>query len=101
VAAGADVAVNYRGHPDGARRVADQIPKLGRRTAAIQADLGRIQEAQRLVRESVERCGRLDALVNHAGVEERADFWDVTEADYITGTTIVADGGLLWNYQEQ
>ena len=79
---GADVVVNYRSHPEGAARVADQITKLGRRTVAIQADLGRVEEVQRLVRDSVEQLGELDILVNNAGVEKRADFWDVTEVDY-------------------
>lgn len=81
-AEGADVVVNYRSHPDGAKRVAAQIAALGRRTAAIQADLGRVEEVQRLVRESLERLDTLDILVNNAGVEKHADFWDVTEADY-------------------
>jgi glucose 1-dehydrogenase len=79
---GADVVVNYRSHPEGAARVADQITKLGRRTVAIRADLGRVEEVQRLVRDGVEQLGKLDILVNNAGVEKHADFWEVTEADF-------------------
>ena len=79
---GADVVVNYRSHAEGAARVVDQITKMGRRTAAIQADLGRVDEVQRLVRDSIGQLGQLDILVNNAGVEKHADFWDVTEADF-------------------
>jgi glucose 1-dehydrogenase len=79
---GADVVVHYRSHPEGAQVVADRIAKLGRRTVAIQADLSRVAEAQRLITDSVTRLGPLDILVNNAGVEKHADFWDVSEADY-------------------
>ncbi len=79
---GADVAVNYRSHPEGARKTAERIAGMGRRSAAIPADLGRVEDARRLVAESVRSLGRLDILVNNAGVEKHADFWDVTEADY-------------------
>jgi glucose 1-dehydrogenase len=81
-AEGADVVVHYRSHPEGAHGVVGQIAKLGRRTIAIQADLGRAEEAQRLIADAATRLGPLDILVNNAGVEKRADFWDVSEADY-------------------
>jgi glucose 1-dehydrogenase len=79
---GANVVVNYHTHPEGAERVVEQIRGMGRKTIAIQADLGHAQEVQRLVQESVRALGRLDILVNNAGVEKNADFWKVTEADY-------------------
>jgi glucose 1-dehydrogenase len=62
--------------------VVERIAKLGRRTAAIQADLSRVTEVRRLVADAVTRLGPLDILVNNAGVERRADFWDVSETDY-------------------
>jgi glucose 1-dehydrogenase len=79
---GANVVVNYHTHPEGAERVAEQIRAVGRKTIVIPADLGHVQEVQRLVQESVRALGRLDILVNNAGVEKNADFWKVTEADY-------------------
>jgi glucose 1-dehydrogenase len=79
---GADIVVNYHSHPEGADRVVQQIQASGRKSVAIQADLGLVPEVQRLVQESVRALGRLDILVNNAGVEKNADFWSVTEADY-------------------
>jgi glucose 1-dehydrogenase len=79
---GADVVVNYRNNPEGAKRVTEQITAMGRRTAAIQADLSKIEQVQQLVRESVRLLGKLDMLVNNAGLEKSADFWKVTEEDY-------------------
>lgn len=80
--AGADVVVNYRGHPQDAQAVLEKIQALGRKSVSIQADLSHVPEVQRLVQESVRALGRLDILVNNAGVEKNADFWNVTEADY-------------------
>src|SRR4029077_5682072 len=79
---GADVVVNYHSNPEGAKRVTEHIMGMGRRTAAVQADLSNIEQVQQLVRESVRLLGKLDMLVNNAGVEKSADFWKVTEADY-------------------
>jgi glucose 1-dehydrogenase len=79
---GADMIVSYNSHPEGANRVVDSIKKLGRQCVALGADLGRVEEVRRLVQESVRQLGRLDVLVNNAGMEVNADFWKVTETDY-------------------
>jgi len=79
---GADVAINYRSHPQDAQVIADKVRALGRKSVSIQADLSRLSEVQRLVQESVRGLGHIDILVNNAGVEKNADFWQVTEEDY-------------------
>lgn len=79
---GADIVVNYHSHPEGADTVVQQIRQLGRKSVAIQADLGQVSQVQFLVQESLRALGPLDILVNNAGVEKGADFWTVTEADY-------------------
>jgi glucose 1-dehydrogenase len=79
---GADVVVNYHSHPEGADHVVEHIRAAGRKSVAIQADLGRLSDVQALVQQSVRALGKLDILVNNAGVEKNADFWNVTEADY-------------------
>jgi glucose 1-dehydrogenase len=79
---GADVVVNFRNNRDGAESTRVQIEKLGRRTASIQADVGQVADARRLVEEAVAALGGLDILVNNAGIEKNASFIDVTEEDY-------------------
>jgi glucose 1-dehydrogenase len=79
---GADIAICYRSNQSGAQEVVAEIAKLGRRVAAIQCDVGKIADGQRFIAEAVTQLGKLDVLINNAGLERRADFWDVTEADF-------------------
>jgi NAD(P)-dependent dehydrogenase (short-subunit alcohol dehydrogenase family) len=80
--AGADVALTSRKLAD-LERVAGEVEKLGRRSLAAEAHLGRMDQLQPLVDRVVGELGRLDILVNNAGtnffspaidMEERA--WD-------------------------
>jgi glucose 1-dehydrogenase len=79
---GADVVVNYRRNREGAEETRDQIRKMGRNCAVIQADVGDPASACKLVDESIAALSELDILVNNAGIEKRAAFLDVTEPDY-------------------
>ncbi|HSI11434.1 MAG TPA: glucose 1-dehydrogenase [Chthoniobacter sp.] len=81
---GANVVVNYRSSEDTARETVAEIEKGGRRAVAIQADVARLPDIDRLVAESIAAYGQLDILVNNAGIEKHAAFWEVTEDDYDT-----------------
>jgi glucose 1-dehydrogenase len=79
---GADLIIDYVTHPETAEETVETIRKLGRRAIAVQGDISKVADSQRMVAESVEALGGLDILVNNAGVERHASFWEVTEADY-------------------
>jgi glucose 1-dehydrogenase len=79
---GADVALCYRGNKAGADDVVAGIRALGRKSVAIQCDVGKVPDGQRFIAEAVASLGKVDILVNNAGLERRADFWDATEEDY-------------------
>lgn len=79
---GANVVVNYNSDPKGADEAVADITALGVRSVAIQADLGSVSSIQQLITRSIEALGSLDVLINNAGIETRAPFWDVTEADF-------------------
>ncbi len=79
---GADIAICYRANQAGAKEVVDGIQQSGRQATAIQCDVGRISDGQRFIAEAAQQLGKLDILINNAGLERRADFWDVTEEDY-------------------
>jgi glucose 1-dehydrogenase len=79
---GADVAVNYNSDPKGADEALAEVRAAGRRGVAIQGNTGSADAVRLLVDASVDALGGLDVLVNNAGIESHAPFWEVTEADY-------------------
>ena len=77
--AGADVAVNYRARADAAEATAAEIRRLGRRVAALQADVSVATEVARLVDEVGKKLGPVDILVNNAGISEPCAIEELTE----------------------
>jgi NAD(P)-dependent dehydrogenase (short-subunit alcohol dehydrogenase family) len=66
----------------GAETTADAIMSAQRRSLAIEADAGDLSQIDRMVRIALEQFGRIDILLNNAGVTRRADIMDITEADW-------------------
>lgn len=81
---GADVAIGFRSNKKGADETVAAIQAEGVKAAAIQGDVGKVEDGRNLVAQAVAQMGKLDILVNNAGLEKRADFWDVTEQDFDT-----------------
>jgi len=79
---GADVVVDYRSHPEGAADTVAKIEAAGAKAITVQADVSKLIDTQNLVDQAYAQLGRCDILINNAGVEKNAPFWDVTEADY-------------------
>lgn len=75
---GAAVVVNYAADAEGAKRVVAQIEEAGGRATAIQADLSKPENVERLFNETVSTYGRIDVLVNNAGVYEFRALDDIT-----------------------
>ncbi|PJN87112.1 beta-ketoacyl-ACP reductase [Bacillus sp. mrc49] len=80
---GADVAINYSGSEAKANEVVDEIKALGREAFAIQCDVANGESVTNMVKEVVERFGRVDILVNNAGITRdnllmrmKEDEWD-------------------------
>jgi glucose 1-dehydrogenase len=92
--AGAKVVINYRSHPEGAEETLSKVRAAGGdchlaegycnndKGYSIGADLGMVDDVRRLITESVSHYGKLDVLVNNAGIEKHAPFWEVTESDF-------------------
>ena len=78
-AAGANVVVNYASSKEGADKVVDEITKRGGKAIAVQGDVAKKKDIERLFAETKKSFGRLDVLVNNAGVYEFAPIEEVTE----------------------
>lgn len=79
---GADISFCYRSNKAGADDVVASIQKLGRKAFGVQCDVGVVSDGQKFIADTVAQFGRIDVLINNAGLERNADFWNVTEADY-------------------
>jgi 3-oxoacyl-[acyl-carrier protein] reductase len=81
-AEGAAVVVNYASSKEGADRVVDEIKGKGGRAVAVQGDVGKAADVQRIFAETKKAFGRLDVLVNNAGVYEFAELGEITEEHF-------------------
>jgi glucose 1-dehydrogenase len=80
--AGASIVIDYVANPDAAEALEQQIVALGDKAIGVDADVSRVAELQKLVDAAVAAFGRLDVMVNNAGVETRTSVLDTTEAQY-------------------
>jgi 3-oxoacyl-[acyl-carrier protein] reductase len=81
-AAGAEVAVNYRGREAAAREVCAAIAALGRRALPLKADVSRADEVAALVAAIEAKLGPVMILVNNAGLVSAQPLPDISEADW-------------------
>lgn len=78
------VVINYRGQVEAAQATAQDVVTLGGRSLVVQADIGQAEDRARLIVAPLEAFGRLDLLVNNAGMapRKRMDILETTEASY-------------------
>jgi 3-oxoacyl-[acyl-carrier protein] reductase len=79
---GAAVVLNAARSINEARAVAQAIGAAGGKATALQADVTKPSEARGLVAEAVRTLGRLDVLVNNAGISDRTPFAEIDEATW-------------------
>ena len=65
-----------------AQETSATIEAAGGRSLPIRADVGELTSIERMVQQTVETFGRLDVIVNNAGVTRYLDIMEVTEADW-------------------
>ncbi|PYL64270.1 MAG: oxidoreductase [Verrucomicrobia bacterium] len=81
-AEGAAVVVNYSSSKEGADRVVDEIAKQGGKAIAVRANIARKVDIERLFAETKKAFGKLDILINNAGVYEFVPLENVTEEHF-------------------
>ena len=79
---GMDIAVNFAGSAAAAEETAAACRALGVRAVTLQADVRRPENCQKLVEDTVAALGRIDVLVNNAGITADTLMLRMTEADF-------------------
>lgn len=90
---GFDIALNYRSEKDAQSNVKEEIEKLGVRCELVKADVSNFEQCEEMVKETIEKFGRIDVLVNNAGITKdglimrmkKEDFESVIDVN-LTGT---------------
>ena len=81
-AAGAAVVANYSSSREGADRVVAEITGSGGKATAVQGDMSKADDVQRLFGEAKKAFGQVDVLVNNAGIYKFAPIEEVTEDEF-------------------
>jgi 3-oxoacyl-[acyl-carrier protein] reductase len=81
---GWDIVVNYRGNTDAANETLRSVAQAEARGVIVQADISVTQDRKRLVAQTLEYFGRIDMLVNNAGIAPRVrtDMLEMSEQSY-------------------
>src|SRR5215813_5604933 len=79
---GANIVIDYVAHPEAAEALERRIAGLGQQSIGIMADVSKLGDLKRLVDAAVKRFGRLDIMVNNAGIETRTSVLDTTEEQF-------------------
>jgi glucose 1-dehydrogenase len=79
---GARVVIDYVCHPEAAEGLEKQLVALGDQCIGVDADVSKVADLQKMIDATVKKFGRLDVMVNNAGVETRTSVLDTTEEQY-------------------
>lgn len=79
---GADIILNGHKFDERGEKLISEINAMGRKATFLEADVSSVSEVVKLINDASKVYGRLDVLVNNAGTEKKANFWEVTEKDY-------------------
>jgi glucose 1-dehydrogenase len=80
--AGAAVTINYHRNQEAAAEVKQRVEQAGGRALAVQGDVARVADLQQLIDQTIQAFGRLDIMVNNAGMETRTSVLESSEREF-------------------
>src|SRR5579864_370102 len=92
---GADLVLNYRKAQSEAEALADEVTSLGRSAVLVQADVGNPQQAAAIATRAQHAFGRVDVLVNNAGIMDVRSFVDQDLATWRATIDVNVYGSLM------
>src|SRR6476619_2371310 len=81
-AEGANIVIDYVANEQATEDLERQVAALGDKSIGVDADVSKVADLNRLIAAAVEAFGRVDIMVNNAGVETRTSILDTTEQQY-------------------
>jgi glucose 1-dehydrogenase len=81
-AQGATIVIDWVADEQATEALEDQVRALGDKVLGVQADVSKVADLERLIASAVTAFGRIDVMVNNAGVETRTSVLDTTESQY-------------------
>ena len=76
------MVIDYVAHPEETTALIAKVEAAGGHAVGVQADVSQAADLHRMVATAVDTYGRLDVLINNAGIETRTSLLDTTEADF-------------------
>jgi glucose 1-dehydrogenase len=80
--AGAAVTINFHKNQAAAQETLRQITSTDGKAQMVQGDVSRVEDIQTLIEKTLQAYGRLDVMVNNAGMETRTSLLDTTEHQF-------------------
>jgi glucose 1-dehydrogenase len=80
--AGANIVIDYVADEQATEDLEKKVAALGDQSIGVEADVSKVEDLERLIKSAVDAFGRLDIMVNNAGIETRTSILDTTEAQY-------------------
>ena len=97
-AAGANIVVNYNKRKDAADQVKKAIEEMGRKVLQVKADVSKKDQVDTMVKAALDTFGRIDILINNAGIFQRVsvadmseEIWDKTIATNLKGVFLCSN----------
>jgi glucose 1-dehydrogenase len=78
----ANIGIDYVADEQATEDLERQVAQLGDKSIGIDADVSKVDDLQTLIEQTVKTFGRLDIMVNNAGIETRTSTLDTTEAQF-------------------